>query len=357
YLDSQRITGDSPAPAAAPTDGVALRSAHAALGREWTVVAVPGVQEGSWPDLRLRGSVLGVEQLVDLMSGVEGDTVSATAPLLAEERRLFYLATSRARDTLLVSAISGEDEQPSRFLTELDNGDEHAAGDVTEERATDAVPQRALRTADLVGQLRRVTCDTTADPERRKLAARQLARLANAGVAGAHPDSWYGLLEVSTTTPLREPTETVDVSPSTVETLVQCPLRWLLERHGGADPAQLSAITGTLVHRLAQEAAAGADDAELRAELDAAWRNVDAGAPWFSRREHARVQRMVDNFLAWLRQSRGELTQVDVEQEFTAWLSQQPDEAGNGPVRLRGRVDRLEHDEQGRPVIVDLKTG
>src|SRR5699024_5914714 len=210
---------------------------------------------------------------------------------------------------------------------------------------------------DLVGQLRRVTCDTTADPERRKLAARQLARLANAGVAGAHPDSWYGLLEVSTTTPLREPTETVDVSPSTVETLVQCPLRWLLERHGGADPAQLSAIPGTLVHRLAQEAAAGADDAELRAELDAAWRNVDAGAPWFSRREHARVQRMVDNFLAWLRQSRGELTQVDVEQEFTAWLSQQPDEAGNGPVRLRGRVDRLEHDEQGRPVIVDLKTG
>src|SRR5699024_5279280 len=63
YLDSQRITGDSPAPAAAPTDGVALRSAHAALGQEWTVVAVPGVQEGSWAVLRLRCSVSGRWQL------------------------------------------------------------------------------------------------------------------------------------------------------------------------------------------------------------------------------------------------------------------------------------------------------
>src|SRR5699024_4996821 len=50
YLDSQRITGDSLAPASAPGDGVALLSAHAAAGREWTLVAVPGVQEGSWPD-------------------------------------------------------------------------------------------------------------------------------------------------------------------------------------------------------------------------------------------------------------------------------------------------------------------
>lgn len=357
YLDSQRITGDSLAPAAAPSDGVALLSAHAATGREWTVVAVPGAQEGSWPDLRLRGSVLGVERLVDLLSGVDEPTVSATAPLLAEERRLFYVATSRARDTLLVSAVSGEDEQPSRFLEELDDTAEESHGS-DGNRDDSGTPERALRTSELVGQLRRVSCDQAAAPERRQLAARQLARLSEAGVPGANPDSWYGLLNVSSSTPLRAPGTGVDVSPSTVDTLVQCPLRWLLERHGGADPAQLSAVTGTLVHRLAQEAAAGAADAELRAELDAAWHRVDAGAPWFSRRERARVHQMVDNFLVWMRQTRGELTQSGVEQEFSAQLPD-PDDAGtgNGPVRLRGRVDRLELDESGRAVIVDLKTG
>ncbi len=36
---------------------------HAAKGLEWDVVAVAGVQEGVWPDLRLRGSVLGSEAL------------------------------------------------------------------------------------------------------------------------------------------------------------------------------------------------------------------------------------------------------------------------------------------------------
>src|SRR5690606_4196297 len=89
--------------------------------------AVAGAQEGSWPDLRPRGTLLGVERLVDLLSGVDDDTVSITAPLLAEERRLFYVAASRARSTLLVTAVQGEDEQPSRFVEELlTHGDDAA---------------------------------------------------------------------------------------------------------------------------------------------------------------------------------------------------------------------------------------
>lgn len=360
YLSAQHITGDSVAPAAAPTEGVALLSAHAAAGREWTVVALPGMQEGSWPDLRLRGSVLGVEKLVDVLSGVDGEGVSTTAPLLAEERRLCYLAASRARDVLLISAVSGEDEQPSRFLDELSAAAAAETGNESDGHRAVDTPERALSMAELVGELRRVSCDGMAKPDRRRLAARQLARLAEAGVPGAHPDSWYGLLDASTDTPMRAPGEPLDVSPSTVDTLVRCPLRWLLERHGGSDPAQLSAVTGTLVHTLAQQAADGADDAELRAALDEAWHKVDAGAPWFSRRERARVQHMVDNFVAWMRASRGELTQQGLEQGFSAELP--PLEGGeseddSSPVRLRGRVDRLELDEHGRPVIIDLKTG
>jgi len=44
----------------------------------------------------------------------------SAAPQLAEERRLFYVAATRAREELVVTAVSGEDEQPSRFLDELD---------------------------------------------------------------------------------------------------------------------------------------------------------------------------------------------------------------------------------------------
>ncbi|MBM7772127.1 superfamily I DNA/RNA helicase/RecB family exonuclease [Actinokineospora baliensis] len=344
HIVSQRIAGDTLAPSAPKGDAVAVLTAHAAAGREWTVVAVPGVQEGAWPDLRLRGSLLGVERLVDLLAGV-GEEASATAPLLAEERRLLLVAASRARSKLLVSAVRGEEEQPSRFLAELAGAD---TAD-TDMPVPMAEQERALVLADLVGELRQVVCDAAADPARRGQAARQLARLAEAGVPGANPDSWYGLPELTTAVPLRDVDQPVRVSPSTVEILAKCPLRWMVERHGGQDPAELAAITGTLVHALAQAAASGVPRAELMSELDKAWHAVDAGAPWFSRREQQRVRAMVDTFLGWMGSTRTELTQVAVEREVTVEL---PDK-----ITVAGRVDRLEVDADGRPVIVDIKTG
>ncbi|WP_200834608.1 ATP-dependent helicase [Amycolatopsis alkalitolerans] len=348
YLSSQHIAGDSLAPVAARGEGVSLLTAHGAAGREWTVVAIAGVQEGSWPDLRLRGSLLGVEKLVDLLSGVDGDVVSAIAPILAEERRLFYVAASRAKHTLLVSAVAGEDEQPSRFVDDL----EPNTSDEADSRMKP--PGRSLVLAELVGELRKAACDARTEPGRRHRAARQLARLAEAGVPGAHPDSWYGAGEASSEQPLYGSGDVVRISPSTVDILHKCPLRWLIERHGGNDPAQLAAVTGTLVHGLAQAAASGLDEQRLREALDEAWAKVDAGAPWFSRRERGRVEQMVRNFLAWLETSRGELAQLGVEQDIEVEL---PVGEDGLLVRLRGRVDRLESDKDGRPVIIDLKTG
>jgi superfamily I DNA/RNA helicase/RecB family exonuclease len=350
YLSSQHIAGDSLAPVAARGEGVSLLTAHGAAGREWTVVAVAGVQEGSWPDLRLRGSLLGVERLVDLLSGVDGDVVSATAPILAEERRLFYVAAGRARHTLLVSAVAGEDEQPSRFVDDIEPNSADESGVDSRMKP----PGRSLVLAELVGELRKAVCDARTEPERRQRAARQLARLAEAGVPGAHPGSWYGVADTSSAEPLYGSGDVVRISPSTVDTLVKCPLRWLIERHGGSDPAQLAAITGTLVHGLAQAAASGMDDQQLREALDEAWAKVDAGAPWFSRRERSRVEQMVRNFLSWLETSRQELVQLGVEQDIEVEL---PVGEDGMLVRLRGRVDRLESDKEGRPVIIDLKTG
>lgn len=348
FLAAQRIVGDTLAPSAQRGEAVEVLTAHAAVGREWTVVAVLGVQEGTWPDLRLRGSLLGVERLTDLLAGIDAEEVSQKAPLLAEERRLLLVAASRARHTLLLSAIRGEDEQPSRFLAEIAGGEIEEIGRAGSLERT----QRALVLADLVGELRRAVCDGTSPPDRRRRAARQLARLADAGVPGADPDLWYGLPELSSVDAIRPVGERIAVSPSTVEVLARCPLRWMVERHGGSDPAELASITGVLVHALAQAAADGADETRLRAELDRAWDAVDAGAPWFSRRERARLHAMMDTFLGWLRQTRGELTQVAVESDFAVDL---PDT--EPPVRIRGRVDRLEADRDGHPVVVDVKTG
>ncbi|MDT7579048.1 MAG: hypothetical protein QOK35_312 [Pseudonocardiales bacterium] len=369
YLADQQLPGGTLAARAPDADAVSLLTAHAARGREWRVVAVPGVQEGAWPDLRLRGSLLGNERLVDVLAGVAEPAapVSRIAPLLAEERRLFYVACTRARETLLVSAVQGSgvggsDEQPSRFLDELD-----PVPDDGRDRTERPVhrPGRALVLAELVGELRRAVCSPdepgAARQERRRRAAVQLARLAEAGVPGAAPDDWYGLAPLSTDAPLRAPGEIVPVSPSDVERILRCPLRWMLERHGGGESGALSAVTGTLVHALVQAGAAGAGGAELERALHAAWARLDVGAPWFGRHELARVRAMLAAFDGWVRTSRADGLRL-VAVEHPVQLDLPPDDAdpefGGGPaLRLRGRVDRLEVDAAGRPVVVDVKTG
>ena len=87
-----------------------ILTAHASKGLEWDLVCVAAVQEGTWPDLRRRGSLLGSELLVDIEAGRGANSALTLAPQLAEERRLFYVAATRARRRLVVTAVEGDDE-------------------------------------------------------------------------------------------------------------------------------------------------------------------------------------------------------------------------------------------------------
>ncbi|MGW4355965.1 ATP-dependent helicase, partial [Nocardia sp. NPDC004582] len=362
YLEQQVIPQDN-APITDPGEAVTICSAHAATGQEWDTVAVAAVQEGIWPDLRLRGTLLGVEELVDLLAGVggAGEKVSRSAPLLAEERRLLLVACSRARRSLLVTAVESvtgdQDLVPSRFLGELDAD----AADGQPGRIPPPVdPGRALAMHALIAELRTAACDPDSAPERRARAARQLARLAQAGVRGAHPDDWYGTAELSSVNPLWDSESgVISLSPSTVDQLETCPLRWALERHGGSDAENPHALKGNLVHTLVQALAGQVSEAQVKQALVKAWKKVDPtardGENWHSRAELRRTETMVDTFLAWLRNTRDELTAIGVEVPVDCVLPARG--PGELPVRITGRVDRVERDAQGRFVIVDVKTG
>ena len=320
YLAEQQLPGDSLADRAPRRDAVALLTAHAARGREWDVVAVPGVQEGAWPDLRLRGSLLGNERLVDLVAGVAepaGATVSRVAPLLAEERRLFYVACTRARHTLLVSAVQGE----RRAAVPLPRRARPAA---RRTRPTAPVhrPGRALVLAELVGELRRAVCAPDG-PDRGRRAPpaapaprRQLARLAEAGIPGAAPRR---LVRRSPRCPptrrCARPTRSSRCPRPTSRrsSVARCAGCW--SGTGGATRVRSPRSPGRLVHALVQAEAAGAATGELDAALRSAWARLDAGAPWFSRRELTRVRGMLGAFDSWVRASRAEgLRLVAVEQ-------------------------------------------
>ncbi|WP_131810576.1 PD-(D/E)XK nuclease family protein, partial [Mycolicibacter sinensis] len=339
---------------AAGVDAVAVLSAHAALGREWDLVVIAGVQEGLWPNTVPRGGVLGTQRLLDTLHGL-GDEVSARAPLLAEERRLLVAAIGRARRRVMITAVDGEgdgsaEEQiPSEFVTELGAC---ATPDDARMPAPPVVAPSVLSAAGLVGRLRAVVCAPEAElsDSERADAATQLARLAAAGVPGADPAGWHGAAPVSTEEPLwrAEDGRGVTLSPSALQTLLDCPLRWLAERHGGSDGRDLRSTIGSVMHALVAESAVTA--AELLAELDRAWQQLPFESAWYSANEHQRHRAVIETFLAWRTQTRGELTEVGTEVAFDGVI-----DAGDG-VRLRGRIDRIERDAAGRLVVVDVKT-
>jgi RecB family exonuclease len=239
----------------------------------------------------------------------------------------------------VVTAVGAEDteERPSRFLAEL-------AGDDIEIQHVAGTGRRWLSLPALTADLRRAAADAGLPLKVREAAAAQLARLAAAGVRGADPRHWYALTEV--TAAGERIGGSVQVSPSRVESFTKCGLRWLLEAAVGAGASGPAQHLGIVIHAAAALAAEGADDGEVAKRVDELWQHLDFGSSWYSARQRAQAEQMVTKFLEWHRRNPREL--VAIEHKLRVSL---------GDITITGQVDRLERDEDGTAIVVDLKTG
>lgn len=342
HIRGQDVPGDRLVAAAPDDETVALLTPQAAAGSEWQFVVVAGVQEGVWPDLRLRGSLLGSERLVDVLADRGDSWRAAQTAVRYDETRQFLVAVGRATERLLVTAVRNEDEQPSAYLDVIDpldvSGDPDRLRDFTEVARPTTLPA-------VVAELRRELA--VGDDETRGRAAGQLARLAAAGVRGADPAQWWALRELTDDRPLRSADQLVQVSPSRVESFGTCGLNWLLTTAGGDGPDVGAAALGTLVHEVAQEF--GDDDPEaMAAALDERWPRLGLGDTWVSAQKRATAHQMLQRLAGYLDEAKAQGWQpVGVEVDFSVLV---------GRARLTGRVDRIEQrEEQIR--IIDLKTG
>ncbi|MFC9682032.1 ATP-dependent helicase [Streptomyces sp. NPDC056948] len=353
-IEAEDIAADTLTRRAVRPDAVRLMTAHRSKGLQWRLVVVAGVQEGLWPDLRRRGSLLEADRI-----GRDGLAEPLTpGALLAEERRLFYVAATRARERLVVTAVKApadDGDQPSRFLTELG----------VEPKDVTGRPRRPLSVAALVAELRATTVDPRVSDALREAAARRLARLAALAdedgrplVPSAHPYRWWGMFEpTESKVPLRNRDQPVVLSGSALDQLANtCALQWFLGREVKADaPATAAQGFGNVVHVLADEVASGhtpADLSVLMERLDSVWNALAFDAPWKSDQEKDNARVALERFLQWHVMDRTGRTSVASEHDFDVTL-----EAGDYQVRVRGQMDRVEADGDGRAYVVDFKTG
>ena len=348
-VEGQQIPADTLGEAELRGAAVRVLTAHRSKGLEWHLVVVAGVQEGVWPDVRRRASLLEPDRL-----GPHGITeIEPTASRAAEERRLFYVACTRARHRLVVTAVAGtvgEGDQPSRFLTELG----------VPVRQVRGRPRRPLTLPALVAELRRTCADPSSPAALRHEAAGRLARLADAVdehgrplVPSADPSRWWGMQALSDAAdPVTAPADPVALSGSQLAGLLGCPRQWFLARKGQAEPARTSAATfGSVLHVLADHGArADVDASELAVHLERVWDQLSFDANWLSAVERAEAEAALERFVAW-QSARPGLELLGTEVGFRCLV-----DLGGDRVQLTGSADRVERQADGRIRIVDFKT-
>ena len=340
-----------------PEDTLAPRALGAAvtvstpsgtIGRDFDIVVLAGVQANVWPDLRIRGSLLGAGDLALVASGQDAPGGDARTAVLHDELRMFAQAASRATTELLVTAVNNEENEPSVFLRLLPQPAPALGAD---DPAHYPVSLRGL-TARLRRDLTRAihSPGRVDSASRAADAAATLARLAAENVPGASPKEWYGLADPSTVRPLNDPEvgdQPVRVSPSRMAAFETCPLHWLIGQVGGGS-SNTAANLGTIIHKVMEDSTDRRPEA-LWQGVEARWNELDFDADWQSRVQKVAARELTDRLASYLldfEHGGGEL--LSAEGTFQLEVS--------GAV-LSGTIDRVERQADGRAVIVDLKTG
>lgn len=361
---------------------VEIITAHGAVGREWDTVIVVGAQEGAWPSLGETGSIFGQEDLIDLLDrDIEPDTlVSHIASRLAEERRLFHVATTRHRNRLLIAAVENPNEdafaEPSRFIAEFTGRGVDVPGTMARREASRAlratqfprelgldVPEPApvslrdglevdpldisvLSVPSFVAQLRRVVTNPDSGEAERRQAARQLARLAQADIPGAHPDQWFSARSVASHTQLRG---SKSLSPSRVEALLNCPLKAIVGNLAEDPSGAEHLLRGTMAHAFLEAIGRGMDAEKARLIVMEAYELILDVPQWQLQSKLEEFSRLLERTQQWAQQSevKNELAGVEVP----VYVEVAPD------IRVGGFMDRLMQDGDGNYLVVDLKTG
>ena len=262
FIDAQNLPMDTLAARGVRQDAVEILTPALAAGQSWRTVYVCGLQEGTWPNTTVRGSLLSTGDLVDICDArmrrpapanpdaqAEGQQVPPARIRSYPERvrdtrhdelRMFAVAATRASARLVLTAVRNEDEAPGEFFDFVVPTD--AENDSPEVPITRVRRPATLRS--LVAELRRTlvedaltamsaedaelknaagsprpeahapeahapeapdTAEDALNPEatafRFDAASRTLARLARVQAPGASPEQWWGLLPLSSTEP------------------------------------------------------------------------------------------------------------------------------------------------------------
>ena len=342
-IATEDIAGDVITAKGVRPDFVEILTVHSAKGRQWDLVAIAGLQDGIWPNLKQRSSLLGAERLVERKRNPETprdqlDVIAANG-LMQDEQRLFHVALTRAKQSLFVTAVQREDEEPSQFFEDVEvlfstaKGDDPVLTDVPRPITAPAL------VAELRGQL---------NGPKAKEAAALLKAMSTEGIYLANPTSWIGSVPLSTDAPMINADNEVVVSPSGAESFLECGVKWFLQNNGGSDGDSTAQVLGSAIHAFAAKMVQEPETSreELIQSLQNSWKLIDPESGWVSASHLESAVIMLEKFIEYHKKTKRKVKGAELR--FDVKL---------GRARIIGTVDRLEVEADGSLFIVDFKTG
>ncbi|HVI07790.1 MAG TPA: ATP-dependent DNA helicase, partial [Candidatus Binatia bacterium] len=319
WLDYFReAAGAIPMAANETEDAVRLISVHGAKGLEFPHVFILRANSGSFPTSYRESLVEFPPELRDPDSAVFGDEKTLNEQ---EERRLFYVAMTRARDSLHIYAKQGiglRDKTPAGFMRELVNNSSLKPW----LRTRMAVPLQQ----DLIPGLAAVAESNTRE--------------------GSRLPAWLALPPIEGLASR--------LSASAIESYENCPLQFKFEREWKLSREVHAAMQyGAAIHRVLRtyydslRAGRTKSDEEL---LQLFLEDLEASGIQ-DRYQHELYRRQGTEQLAnFLNAARSAPAPQVLQTE--EWFEVQV-----GGIRLAGRIDRIDRTADGGVVIVDYKTG
>jgi superfamily I DNA/RNA helicase/RecB family exonuclease len=327
--------------------GVNVVSFHGAKGKEWSVVAVAGVVEGSIPKGR-RATGLFDPYFLD-----DPDPIGRSKKNEMEDRRVFYVAVTRAKKRCIVTTSPGPTRrgEPSRFIEEL-------SGSVPEvEVPADTAP---LTFAEAAARHRRTLADTSKPASERIAALGAIAEICklDPSCSAAQPSEWWWRWDW-TDQPMRIreqqqdpgddlPLDKLRTSYSRISTYDNCGLQYLCAVVLGLDPESSHNMAfGSIVHKVFEELETGAlpvDPKAAYARYDELFETIRSAFPnqALARQFYRDGQVMIERYGRFLKPGQAAKAETSFKVDFDGH-------------RITGRIDRV--DQIGQNVVItDYKT-
>ena len=328
--------------------GVSVVSFHGAKGKEWAIVAVAGVVEGSIPKGR-RATGLFDPYFLD-----ETDPVQRWRRNEAEDRRVFHVAVTRATRLCVITTSPGPSRrgEPSRFIEEL-------VGDVPDfEPQTGEAPP--LTFAEAAANYRKSLGDLSAPQAERVAALAAIARTCelDPSCMTARPSEWWWRWDwTEGAAPIRAQSVAADdelapdklrTSYSRIAVYDNCGLQYLCSVVLGLDPETSHNMAfGSVVHKVFEELETGVipvEPAAAYARFDELFEGIAGQFPnrAMARQFHRDGQLMIERYGKYLKPGGAAQAETKFKVDFNGNL-------------ITGRIDRI--DKLGRNIVIsDYKT-